>query len=434
MVGDGKIPYALSMKSPATKIPACPEWASAMNPGHWYRVSGDTPDLGLPCTPKGTRYLEDNDPGRDPALNPSTSRKEQLRRLAGRDWIAPWRGRVGFSSITEAWNGAVYASRFGPSGSMIVFGGGHNNYFGSDVHAFDIARRVWRRLSDGFVTGEADDYGEGAIYPDTVYPDGSPLPPHTYDYVQYDEVHNNFLLLKGQTELGPNVQAAAVPHLFNLDTLTWRRGPRHRSAILNSGGFTTWDAKRRVLWGHSGDDGGGNAFVAYSPDGTNPDGSVGNWSEFHPSKLPGEANHNAMQIHVAADLIVFALHSRDDLAVIDPKNPSDAIAPVVSLGPKPRIQEYAALEYSAGTDSLVYYSAVDGAVVYAIDWNGEARWHPLSASASLDPIADAAAQSCHHVNRAHTFGRFRVAHFEDVDLAVLVRHVDSPVYAMRLSG
>jgi hypothetical protein len=48
-------------------------------------------------------------------------------------------------------------------------------------------------------------------------------------------------------------------------------------------------------------------------------------------------------------------------------------------------------------------------------------------------MADAAAQSCHHVNRAHTFGRFRIAHFDDFDLALLVRHVDSPVYAMRLS-
>ena len=36
------------------------------------------------------------------------------------------------------------------------------------------------------------------------------------------------------------------------------------------------------------------------------------------------------------------------------------------------------------------------------------------------------------VNQGHTFGRFRIARFEDVDLAVLVRHVDTPVYCMRL--
>ena len=422
------------MSSQAKCHPELPDWASAMQPGHWYRISGDTPDLGLPPTRIGTRYLEDNDPARDPALNPPASTKERLRRLAGRDWIAPWSGRVGFSSITEAWNGAVYASHFGPSGSMIVYGGGHNDYFGSDVHAFDLSCREWRRLSDGFVTGEADDYGEGAVYPDTVYPDGSPLPPHTYDYVQYDAVGNDFLLLKGQTELGPNVKAAAIPHLFNLDTLTWRRGPRQPSAILNSGGFTTWDAKRRLLWGHSGDDGGGNAFVAYCPDSANPDGTVGSWREFHPSKLPGEANHNAMQIHPEIDLIFVALHGRDTLAIIDPAHTGKAISPVTSHGSKPHIHEYAALEYSVRSGSLMYYSAADGAAVYAIDWDGEARWRELSAPESLDPIADAAARSRHHVNRTHTFGRFRVAHFEEFDLAVLVRHVDSPVYALRLPG
>jgi hypothetical protein len=106
-----------------------------------------------------------------------------------------------------------------------------------------------------------------ATYPDSVYPDDSPLPPHTYDYVQYDPLGNDYILLKGQTELGRAVKAAAIPHLFNLDTLRWRRGPKHPTAILNSGGWTTWDESRRVLWGHSGDDGGGNGFVGFYPDG-----------------------------------------------------------------------------------------------------------------------------------------------------------------------
>ena len=421
------------MRTRAKEFSTPPEWAMAMEPGHWFRISGNAPDLDLAPTPIGTRYLEDNDPALDPDLNPPKSLKERVRRLAGRDWVAPWRGRVGFAAITEAWNGAVYASRFGKSGAMIVFGGGHNNYFGSDLHAFDLACREWRRLTTGFVTGHRNEYGQDAIYEDAVYPDNSPLPPHTYDYVQYDEVGNDFLLLKGQTELGPNVQAAAIPHLFNLDTLTWRHGPRHEFAILNSGGFTTWDAKRRLLWGHSGDDCGGNAFVAFNPDGENPDGSFGSWNEFHPNKLPGEANHNAMQVHPDADSILVSLHARDALASIDPNNPDNAIAPVKSLGLKPLIQQYAALEYSTDLGSMVYYSAVDGAVIHAIDWDGKANWSVLSSPASFDPVADAAAQSRHHVNRSHTFGRFRIAHFDDFDLALLVRHVDSPVYAMRLS-
>ncbi len=418
----------------AATIPQTPSWAWEMERGHWYRISGDSPDLDLPATPRGTRYLEDNDPAVDPSLNPPATVKERARRFAGREWLAPWSGRMRFPSITEAWNGAVLASRFGRSGSMVIFGGGHNDYFGSDVHAFDLDSREWRALTTGFIAGARDDYGEDAVYPDSVYPDGSPLPPHTYDYVQYDEQDNDFILLKGQTELGPNVTSIAIPHVFNLDTLSWRRGCRHPSAILNSGGFTTWDAKRRVVWGHSGDDGGGNAFVAFSPDGDNPDGTCGEWREFHPSKLPGEANHNAMQIDPVSDRILVSLHARDCLACIDPARPGEAIDCVDSSGRKPRIQEYAALEYSRALESLVYCSAVDRGTVYAIDWDGDARWRVLTADTSLDPIADAAAASCYSINRAHTFGRFRTAHYREMDLAILVRHVDSPVYAMRLSG
>ena len=420
------------MSEEATVFPKAPAWASAMRPGHWYRISGDDPDLNLQPSRPGTRYLEDNDPSRDAALNPPRTLKERARRIAGRRWAAPWSGRVGFSSITEAWNGAVFASRFGQSGSMIVFGGGHNDYFGSDMHAFDLANREWQRLTTGFVSGAPDEYGEGAVYEDAVYPDGSPLPPHTYDYVQYDDVGNDYLLLKGQLELGPNVKAVAIPHLFNLDTLTWRQGPRHESAVLNSGGFSTWDAKRRVLWGHSGDDGGGNAFVAYSPDGVNPDGTAGSWREFHPNKIPGEANHNAMQMHPVADLILVSLHARDSLAYIDPEQPGKSVTLVNSKGTKPRIREFAALEYSEMLDSFVYYSAADGAAVYSIEWDGAAHWRSISASDTLDPVSDAAGVSRHHINKSHTFGRFRVANFGDFDLALLVRHVDSPVYAMRL--
>ena len=127
-----------------------------MRRGHWYRLSGDQPDLDLRATELGTRYLEDGDPAGDVALNPPRNAKERLRRLLGRRPFAPWQGRAAFPAITEAWNGAVYASRFGPCGAMTVYGGGHDDYFGSDVHAFDVASRQWSRISDGYVAGDPD--------------------------------------------------------------------------------------------------------------------------------------------------------------------------------------------------------------------------------------------------------------------------------------
>ena len=422
--------------------PTSPPWLERMGPDRWYAISGDRPDLGLPPTPTGTRYLNDNDPARDPHLNPARTRKERLRRVLGRDPKSPWHGVEGFSAMTEAWNSAVYASRFGISGSMIVFGGGHNNYFGSDVHAFDLASREWRRISDGYVAGADRDYGEGVMYPDSVYPDGSPLPPHTYDYVQYDPVGNDYLLLKGQTELGRAVKAVAIPHLFNLDTLRWRRGPKHPTAVLNSGGWTTWDASRRVLWGHSGDDGGGNAFVGFHPEGDNGDATFGRWTDRFANKLPGIANHNAMQIDPVHDIIVVSVHARDALHALDPADPASEIVRVTSVGEKPLLRPYAALQYAPNVVRLVYFSPLDDGIVYTIapsrvsasgsieEWTWQAH---EPAAGTLRPIADASRRSRYGVNSSHVFGRFRIASIEDVDVAILVRHVDSPVYAWRLN-
>jgi len=423
---------------------ATPAWIEPMSPRRWYAISGDHPDLGLRPTSPGTRYLVDNDTARDAKLNPARTAKERLRRLLGRAPKSPWHGIAGFGAITEAWNGAVYASCYGAGGSMIVFGGGHNAYYGSDVHAFDLVTREWRRIMDGYVSGGDREYGTGARYPDSVYPDGSPLPPHTYGYVQYDPIGNDYLLFKGQIELGRDVKAVAIPHLLNLDTLRWRHGPRHPTAILNSGGWTTWDASRRVLWGNSGDDGGGNAFIGFRPDGANEDGTFGRWSEHFPNKLPGIANHNAMQIVPTRDVIVATVHARDALYAIDPADPGRAIVRLASAGAKPLLQAHAALEYAPNIARLVYFSPVDRGTVHTIaapgesaardKFAGEWTWHACEpARGTLQPIADAANRSRFGVSLSFAYGRFRVASFGGIDVAILVRHVDSPVYAMRLN-
>jgi hypothetical protein len=232
--------------------------------------------------------------------------------------------------------------------------------------------------------------------------------------------------------------------MFNFDTLSWRRGPRHPTAILNSGGWTAWDEKRQLIWGHSGDAGGGNAFLSFDPNGENADGTFGSWGELFPNKLVGEADHHAMAIDPAGDIIVVLVHSRNELCAIDPACPEMPIFQLCSSAGKPRTHEYAALEYSPNLHGFLYYSAVDGANLYKItpaygkNWteltNGIWTWEPLlHKQNSLNPIADARRASAHEINVSHTFGRFRIATYADVDVALLVRHVDSPVYAIRLT-
>jgi hypothetical protein len=324
---------------------------------------------------------------------------------------------------------------------MIIFGGGHNDYFGSSVHAFDLATRQWSRISNGYISGTESEYGAGAVYPDSVYPDGSPLPPHTYGYVQYDPVGNDFLLSKGQTELGANVKSVSIPHMFNLNSLTWRHGPKHSLAILSSGGWTTWDRTRRILWGHSGD--GGNGFLGFSPDGDNGDGTFGSWTTLYPKKVQ-TADHNAMAFDPVRDIIGVIVGTVNALYAIDPSMPEREIMLLPSSEARPKISEYAALEYAPNLDRFVYYSANDGPQVYSITAPAVSKrsdltksawiWNKLiSDSNILDPIADAQAISSYAINKAHTFGRFRIATYGSIDVAILVRHTDTPVYALRIN-
>ncbi|MEH6473342.1 MAG: hypothetical protein V7752_19080 [Halopseudomonas sp.] len=419
-----------------------PAWVTQMEAGSWYRISGSQPDLGLAPTPVGTRYLGDNDPALDRSLNPSRSLESRLRRWLGRYVKAPWSGRGDFRSITEAWNSAVLASRFGDSGSMVCFGGGHNNYFGSDVHAFDLATRCWSRISDGYVSGAADAYGAGAVYPDAVYPDGSPLPPHTYQYLQYNPISNELMLAKGQQEMGPDVVPTPIPHLFNFDTLQWRHGPKHPNAALKSGGFSAWDSHRNIHWVHSGDD--GDSFAGFSPEGDNDDGSAGSWSLCHPGKLPKAADHNAMAYDSKRDLLLVLVHQHNALYAINPASPSEAAVRLDSL-PAIAISPYATIEYCSVLDRFIYYSASEGDALYSITPPSEASWNEtvtatwtwqqLSVAAnSLNPVRDAAKYSnSEHNNLEHCFGRFRLVSYGKTVIAVLVRHIDSPVYAIKLA-
>ena len=325
---------------------------------------------------------------------------------------------------------------------MIVFGGGHDDYFGSDVHAFDLDTRRWSRISDGYVGGKATAYGAGAVYQDSVYPDGSPLPPHTYGYVQYDPIGNDYLLFKGQTELGPHVKSAPIPHMFNLDSLKWRRGPRHPSARLGSGGWTTWDSSRRIMWGHSGDS--GNAFIGFSPDGRNVDGTFGSWTTLYTKKIQTRADHNAMAMDPLRDIIIVTANATNALYALDLREPERDIVRLSPAGDQPLISEYAALEYAPNLDRFVYYSANDGARIYSVAAPAGSTWSQWTTSAwnwtnlmnpdnRLNPNAHAAAMSKFPVNRDHTFGRFRVATYGNTDVAILIRHTDTPVYAMKLS-
>jgi hypothetical protein len=84
--------------------------------------------------------------------------------------------------VVNAWSGGVYDPVLD---QLLIWGGGHTDYAGNEVYAFDMGSLTWQRLTDPYTLIDA----VGAVESSGEYPDaqGNPLPQqprsrHTYNY------------------------------------------------------------------------------------------------------------------------------------------------------------------------------------------------------------------------------------------------------------
>jgi hypothetical protein len=216
-------------------LPAIPPWIEPVLPnvGRWGPISLNT--------------LSDIDPEDDPALNPNYPGS------------APWHQVQGQAGQTDAWNGGIYASRRGPYGALCLYGGGHNAYAGSEIPAFDLRTRMWELASKPY---------PGPFnwpYPTGVYPDGSPVPPHTYDTLAYHPPTNRFVKMRSVMETtSQSSNSLIVPYIqtYDFDTGVWTNSPPHNSPFF-SAGYSCYDSLRGLIWGCGGSSSDG--FIAFDP-------------------------------------------------------------------------------------------------------------------------------------------------------------------------
>ena len=62
-------------------------------------------------------------------------------------------GVVGQEAVLIAWCGGAFASAYGNLGAWITTGGGHGDYYGNEVYAFELDSRRWVRLNDPYPGG-----------------------------------------------------------------------------------------------------------------------------------------------------------------------------------------------------------------------------------------------------------------------------------------
>jgi hypothetical protein len=365
-----------------------PGWVAELTPGRWAAISMNT--------------IADVDPADDPALNSNHPRSP------------PWNGDSGQSGVLDAWNGGAFVPTLGGAGALVVWGGGHRDYYGNELYAFDVETRRWSRLTDPYA-GEIE-----FPYDDGFYPDGTPVPPHTYDQVEFHPPTNSFLTLRTMAHNNPsNVPVVAM---FSFDTMSWRRSPVNDESHHSSGGWSAYDASREVIWAEGGS--GTSAFTRFEPDTENGDGTFGRFTN-HPWKLSITSSVAALD-PTNDILLVPAFRQDEEVYAIDLSAPDEDAVAIRQAGTPPPPAAGSGWEWSHARGAFIYYATGDGVFELALtsgDWrDGEWTW-----SALTDPGNDVSPDAPGNP----VYSRFRLVEFPGVTLAIVVTRVDRAVYAFR---
>ncbi|MBM3342586.1 MAG: hypothetical protein FJY56_10830 [Betaproteobacteria bacterium] len=171
------------------------------------------------------------------------------------------------------WCSGVYAPDDGPLGSMVFCNGGGADYWGNEVYRFALDTRTWSRVSErstglnGKTGAPEDDPNFDAQWGEHISPGGKPPPqpgvPHSYDQMEYLPPHlgggprGSFMFIT--RTIVYRHRRFRHPHLFDLDSLRWRRGLAQPGIIrIGEVESPSWcfDAKRNRYWGIDGSESG----------------------------------------------------------------------------------------------------------------------------------------------------------------------------------
>ncbi len=155
----------------------------------------------------------------------------------------------GFWTIIEAWNGAVLdTNRL----RLVIWGGGHNDYYGNEMYAFDIAALSWSRLTEPTV--DWTNCGDPNA-------DGTANSRHTYNGMAYVQHADRMFVSGGALNCTSGSCGADLTWEFDFDALAWTNREPTGDHTTACGNMASYDpASGLVYFG----DGGG--LYAYSYD------------------------------------------------------------------------------------------------------------------------------------------------------------------------
>lgn len=118
---------------------------------------------------------------------------------------------VGCTAVITAWGGGVWD---GVHREMILWGGGHDDYWGNEVYGFSTRTFAWELLVPGSPVASQSALSEPM-------PDGTPVSRHTYDGLAYLTAENALFAFGGAT--APQGGSSNLTWALDLDEKSWKQ-------------------------------------------------------------------------------------------------------------------------------------------------------------------------------------------------------------------
>jgi hypothetical protein len=160
----------------------------------------------------------ENSPGLSPALGWHEIPNTRIETYCPQE--PSIQGVGGCRSVIDAWNGGVADLK---RERLIIWGGGHTDYYGNEVYALDLRSLSMSRLTEPSPVTNVNDCPEA-------YPDGRPSSRHTYGGLTYDPIQDAMFTFGG-SKSSCGAMSTAIWKL-GFPNLQWSSMEPHRGEKL----------------------------------------------------------------------------------------------------------------------------------------------------------------------------------------------------------
>lgn len=319
-------------------------------------------------------------------------------------------GTTGPDSVFTTWNGAALVPEFGDSGSVLHWGGGHGDYYGNEVYCFDLATLTWSRLNEP--TDEAGGYD--GPFTNGLLSDGTPNVAHTYRHLHARDG-------KLVTSIRQVTDAPSTTNqisIFDPDTETWTSDTGEPTGVgTTDEEGSAYDSTRDGLWLIESDP---LSWAFY-------DFSTGEWTSYD-DNFHAYAPRGGHVYVPTKDLVL--LFNSGGLMALDPANPTQPGRNEITLttsGTAPTFANGDMARWSSNLGAVVYYPSRSNSIYLLTAPEGDGSsgtwaWSQRTLTGT----------SGTHSGTAGTYGKFNVAEWGEITVALVAGNVDGAVRAVRL--